>query len=251
MSNYDLFAHLYHLEHGDLQEDIELYRNFATRCDGPVLELGCGTGRVSVALAQGGFHVTGVDNSAAMLALAQTHVADSGSSERVRLEKADVRSLALESHFALAIYPLNGFLHLLADEDQLAALQGAYRALLPGGFLVVDLPNPHAVFAPATDGQLMLRRRFPSPDGTMISSFTTTQTDLASQVQHLVLLYDQVNDHGVVYRTTVEIDLRFVYRHEMAGLLRQAGFKVDAVYGTYDLDPYEADSPIMLFVAYR
>jgi len=251
MSNYDLFAHLYDLEHADLQEDIALYRNFAARCDGPILELGCGTGRVTVALAEAGFQVTGVDNSAAMLALARTRVADAALSEQVGLEQADVQSLAMGSQFALAIYPLNGFLHLLTEEDQLAALQSAHRALLPGGFLILDLPNPHAVFTPATDGQLLLRRRFQAPDGNRISSFACSQTDLANQVQHLVLFYDQVDDRGVLYRTTVETDLRFVYRHEMAALLRQAGFTVDAVYGSYDLDPYEADSPIMLFVAYR
>ena len=70
-------------------------------------------------------------------------------------------------------------------------------------------------------------------------------------MQHLTLLYDQESKDGIVQRSTVETDLRFVYRYEMVGLLHQAGFEVDAVYGTYDLDPYEADSHLMLFVAFR
>ena len=251
MNDYDQFARLYDLEHSGFADDVALYRNFAYRCNGPVLELGCGSGRVCLALAQAGLEVTGVDTSAAMLALARAHVEDAGLSERARLELTDVRTLAYESQFALAIYPLNGFLHLLTVEDQLDALRSAHRALLPGGFLIVDLPNPHAVFAPLTDGQLLLRRRFTSPPGHMITCLASTRTDLAEQRQYLTLLYDEVDTDGVIHRTTVETELRFVYRYEMAALLVQAGFVVDAVYGSYDLDPYQADSDQMIYVAYR
>jgi SAM-dependent methyltransferase len=246
MSDYDQFARLYDLEHRDFTDDLELYRNFAQRCDGPVLELGCGSGRVCLALARSGFDVTGVDTSAEMLSLARAHAAASGLSERLNLEQADVRSLAFEGQFALAILALNGYLHLLAVEDQVAALACAYRALLPGGMLIVDLPNPHVAFSPDTDGEFLLRRRFSSPEGHSIASYTLSRTDLAGQRQHLTLRYDER-----FHRTTVEIDLRFVYRYEMEALLRQAGFEVDAVYGSYDLDAYETDSDVMVFVAYR
>jgi SAM-dependent methyltransferase len=246
MSDYDQFARLYDLEHRDFTDDLELYRNFAQRCDGPVLELGCGSGRVCLALARSGFDVTGVDTSAEMLSLARAYAVESGLSGRVHLEQADVRSLAFEGQFALAILALNGYLHLLAVEDQVAALACAYRALLPGGMLIVDLPNPHVAFSPDTDGEFLLRRRFSSPEGHSIASYTLSRTDLAGQRQHLTLRYDER-----FHRTTVEIDLRFVYRYEMEALLRQAGFEVDAVYGSYDLDAYETDSDVMVFVAYR
>ena len=251
MNDYDQFARLYDLEHKGFADDVALYRNFAYRCDGPVLELGCGSGRVCLALARAGLDVAGVDNSAAMLALARAHLEDAGLSERVRLELTDVRTLAYEGQFVLAIYPLNGFLHLLTIEDQLAALRSAHRALLPGGFLIIDLPNPHAVFAPLTDGQLLLRRRFTSPQGCSIACFASTRTDLVEQRQYLTLFYDEVDTDGVIHRTTVETELRFVYRYEMAALLGQAGLAIDAVYGNYDLDPYQVDSDQMIYVAYR
>jgi SAM-dependent methyltransferase len=250
VTQYDLFARLYDLEHRDLKEDVELYHNFAARCDGKVLELGCGTGRVTLALAQAGFEVTGVDNSAAMLDLAQARAADAGLQAQVRLEQMDVRNLDQENRFALAIYALNGFLHLTTVADQLSALSNIHRALLPGGFLLVDLPNPHTVFTPAADGQLIVRRHFQSEQGHPITSLIGTQTDLANQIQRLTLFYDEVGQDGAVRRTAVEMDLRFAYRYEMAALLRQVGFDVDAVYGSYDLEPYEGDSPIMLFVAH-
>lgn len=251
MSSYDLFAPLYDLEHADLADDIGMYLNFAARCDGPVLELGCGSGRVSVALAKAGFDVTGIDESAAMLALAREHAADAGVAARVRLQQCDVRRFTVAARFALAIYPLNGFLHLTSGDDQRAALGNIREALLPGGLLIVDLPNPHTTLVPGLDGQMILRRRFRSPEGHTWLSMTSTQTDLADQVQHLLLAYERVDDEGIVHRVTAQMDLRFVYRYEMEYLLNQAGFRLDDVYGTHDLDPYEGDSPNMVFVAFR
>ena len=171
--------------------------------------------------------------------------------ERVRFEHVDVRRIGFSSEFALAIYPLNGFLHLLTADDQLAALRNAYRALLPGGFLIVDVSNPHTVFGPQRDGQLLLRRHFPIADEGRGTSYAITETDLAAQRQNVTLLYEEVGSDGIVHRTTIDTVLRFVYHFEMIQLLERARLMVDAVYGSYDLDPYQADSEIMLFVAYR
>jgi SAM-dependent methyltransferase len=260
MSSYDPFARLYDLEHQDFGDDIGLYLNMAERCRAPVgrtsvLELGCGTGRVTVPLAKAGFDLVGVDNSAAMLALARSRVACSGLAERpgpgsVQLMQMDVQALEWTARFVLALFPLNGFLHLTTVQDQVAALRGIHRALAPGGLLIIDLPNPHSVFTPAADGQLYVRRCFQSEQGRPITSLISTQTDMAGQMQHMALFYDEVDADGLVRRTAVEMELRFVYRYEMVGLLRQTGFEVEAMYGSYDLDPYQTDSPIMLFVAH-
>ena len=251
MNEYDQFARWYDLEHQGFRDDALLYENLALRCDGPVLELGCGSGRVCLALAEAGFQVTGVDSSKEMLALASRRAREQSLLQRVQFEQVDVRSMAFCPQFALALYPLNGFLHLLTVEDQLAALHNAYQALLPGGVLVVDLPNPHVVFSTQSDGQVLLRRQFRTAQGGAAASYAITQTDLVEQRQALTLLYEEVDDEGVVHRTTVHTDLRFVYRFEMAHLLERAGLALDAVYGSYGLDPYEPDSDLMLFVAYR
>lgn len=251
MSDYDLFAHLYDLEHRDLDADLDLYHNFAARCEGAVLELGCGTGRVALALAQAGYDVVGVDTSTSMLELARSRATGMGLNERVEWVHRDVRAIEWPARFALAIWPLNGFLHLPERADQALALRNVQRALLPGGFLVVDLPNPHVTLAPQSDDHLVVRRNVQTAQGDLVTSLVRTRTDLASQVQEMTLFYDTVGcQDGVVRRTATEMDLRFVYRYEMVGLLEEAGFEVDAVHGSYDLDPYESDSAIMLFVAH-
>jgi SAM-dependent methyltransferase len=251
MSDYDLFAHLYDLEHRDLDDDLDLYLNFAARCGGSVLELGCGTGRVALALARAGMDVVGLDESASMLELARARATEAGLGERVQLFHLDVLDMTWSARFALAVWPLNGFLHLLDRDAQARALRNVHRSLLPGGFVVVDLPNPHVAMSPLSDDHLVVRRTVRTPQGDAVTSLVSTRTDLASQVQRMTLWYDSVGcQDGLVRRTVAEMDLRFVYRYEMCGLLEQAGYEVDAVHGSYDLDPYESDSPIMLFVAH-
>jgi SAM-dependent methyltransferase len=251
MNEYDQFAELYDWEHRDLDADLPLYVNFATRCDGPVLEVGSGSGRVCLALARAGIDVLGIEPSAAMISLARARAVSMGLERSVRFEQADVRDLTYEDRFALVLFPLNGFLHLLTVEDQLGALRCMAHALLPGGFLIVDLPNPHTVFVPETDGKRLLRRRFSSPEGASWASYTVSKTDLAEQRQSLILSYERVKSTEPGPHVAVEMELRFVYRHEMALLLQQSGLVVDEVYGTYDLDPYTDDSSHMVFVAYR
>jgi len=251
MSEYDLFARLCDLEHKHLTNDIELYLGYARRCDGTILELGCGSGRVALALARDGLDVVGVDNSQAMLDLARQRARQAGLTGRARFVLGDIRTLEYQDEFAAAFCPLNGFLHLSTSEDQLAALRSAYRALLAGGILILDLPNPHTAFSPDTDDRLYVRSAFETPEGGRVWSLTLSRTDLAEQVQRLTLFYDLLGPDKAVRRTAVEMELRFVYRYEMEALLREAGFALDAVLGSYDMDPYETDSEIMLFVAHK
>jgi len=256
MTDYDRFAQFYHWEHLDFTDDLVLYRNFAQRCGSPVLDVGCGSGRVALTLAADGLEVTGIDCSAAMLALARAQAAERGLARRVQFVEQDVSLWIPSPRFSLALFALNGFLHLTTVEAQKAALSNLYDALLPGGFLLIDLPNPHTVFTPAQDGQMVLRREFTSPQGEEIWCFQIAQTDLAAQTQHLTLIYDRAlspagTQVAQIERLLVQMQVRFVYRFEMENLLTAAGFVVDAVYGSYDLDPYETDSHQMFFVAYK
>ena len=75
---YDSLARLYDLEHRNFGVDLLLYQNFGRRCGGPVLDVGCGSGRVTLAVARTGLDVVGVDNSVAMLDLAYARVREEG-----------------------------------------------------------------------------------------------------------------------------------------------------------------------------
>jgi SAM-dependent methyltransferase len=175
--DYDRFAPFYDLEFGSFDDDLPLYRAFAAHVGHPVLELGCGTGRVLLPLAAEGYRVTGVDLSPAMLALARAAAEEQGLADRVALVEGDIRSLAglPEAHFALAVSAINSFLHLETQEDQLAALRSIARCLRPGGLFIADLFPPHPELLAEYDGRLVHAGTFRDPaSGERIDKFSAS-----------------------------------------------------------------------------
>lgn len=253
MSPFDVFARFYDLDHGDVREDLTFYREFAARAGSPVLDAGCGTGRVVLPLARAGFGVTGLDVSEAMLARARARLAAEPECQaRVRLVLGDVRSFCLDERFGLALMALNSFHHLTTLADQRAALARLFAHLRPGGLLLLDMVSPQLSQFAMSEGQLLHEwtRRDPETGQTVLK-FVTHRTDFAAQVVDVTFLYDQVDAEGIVRRTVAPFQMRLVSATEIALLLAEAGFALEALYGNYDLSAYTHDSPKLLVVARR
>jgi len=252
MTGYETMSRFYDLEHETITADVDLYLNFAHRCGSPILELGCGTGRVLVPLARAGYAVTGLDNSPAMLARARRRLAAQSPRVRTRVNliQADVRDFALAQRYTLAFIALNGFMHLLTREDQLRALRCIHRHLVPGGTFILDLPHISPSLLVSSDERVTVHDEYRDPDtGQPIFKWVTGVVDQARQFQHVRFMYDQVQPDGVVRRTVVTFTLRYFFRYEVELLLDKAGFEVEGLYGSYELDAYEDPCERMLFVA--
>ena len=250
MNGYDKIARFYDIEHDALTDDLFMYESFARRCGSPVLELGCGTGRVALHLAQAGFEVIGLDVSSAMLDLARSRLGRAGLSERVHLFQADLGHFALARQFPMATLAINTFMHFLTVADQVRVLENARRHLQPGGRLVVDLPRADRSLLLEAGEHLAINQLLTDPDtGQLILKLISAAVDLATQTQYLALAYDETDKGGVVHRTTASFQVHFFFRYEMELLLNKAGFDLETLYGSYDLDPYEDDSERMIFVA--
>lgn len=247
----ETIARYYDLDVGDYDADLAMYQGFARRLEAPLLELGVGTGRVALVLARSGFRVVGIDSSPAMLALAQGKVGDALAG-RLELLHADMRDFDLGQRFGLILCALGGFCHLESVEDQLGCLACARRHLLPQGLLVVDLPafDP-AAWEPGARSLLHeWTRRHPDLAVT-VSKLSSVEADPATQTQRLTYIFEEVDEAGAVRRRTAALRLRYVFRYEMEHLLARAGLRVHNVYGSYDLEPYDARSERMIFVAGR
>lgn len=252
--DYDRFAPFYDLEFADFSDDWPLYAAFAEHCAGKVLELGCGTGRLLVPLADAGYTVTGVDCSAAMLTRAQAAVDAAGVSAQVTLVQDDMRSLnrVQKEHFALAFSAINSFLHLTTQEDQLAALGAIQRALVPGGVLLLDLFPPHPDILNDYDGRLIHAGVYTDPaDGSRIDKFSTTVLDPAEQRMETVFFYDRLHINGRFERVAAPFTFRYVGRYELQLLLERAGYVDIAFQGSYDMAPFSAESERMIAIARR
>ena len=111
-----------------------------------------------------------------------------------------------------------------------------------------DLPRPD----PSLDlGEpLTLNQAFTDPaSGKLILKLVTATLDPATQTRHLVLAYDETDATGIVHRTVASFQVHYFFRYEVELLLDKAGFAVEAIYGSYDLDPYESAGERMIFVA--
>lgn len=252
MADFDRFARFYDLDYESFQEDVAMYLGFAEHTGGPLLELGCGTGRLLAPLAEAGYDVTGVDLSAEMLAIARSKLEMEGLSGRARLVQADMREVRLEQRYRLAFIAINSFMHLTTAEDQLAALRAWHAALLPGGLLLIDLYNPNPQRLLEADGRVELQRCWfdPQTGATVMKYFSRTLDD-ARQIQDVLFIYDEVFPDGTLRRTLAPFQARYLYRFEGELLLDKAGFTPEQVYGSYDLDPFSSESERMIFVARR
>ena len=129
------------------RRDVAFWRDLGLRVAAPVLELGCGTGRIAVPLGRAGVPVVGIDRSTPMLARARERVRRGRLQRKVRLVRGDIRALPFPaaSAFGLVMAPYGMLQSLLRERDLSATLQSIARVLRPGALfgidLVADLPN--------------------------------------------------------------------------------------------------------------
>jgi SAM-dependent methyltransferase len=217
----------------------------------PILELGCGTGRVLVPLAAAGHQVTGIDHSAAMLDRARMAFADAGVSDRVTLIECAMSDAAETpgGPFGLVLATLNGLLHLSTAAEQRAALGAARQALDPRGMFVIDVMNPHPDLLATFDGRIVHDGSWETSAGERVDRFSSRTHAAAEQRIETDLWYDIVAEDGAVRRVRTRFPMRYLMPSEMELLLELTGFVEWRLYGSYDLDPFEDASERLIVTA--
>ncbi len=252
---YDQIARYYDLTHADLTEDIPVVLALAEEAGGPVLELGCGSGRLLLPLARAGYAVTGVDNSAAMLARARARLAAEpiGVQTRVRLVEADMTGfeLADDGRFPLIIIPYNTFLHLDTTQ-KMAALRQIKQYVRQDGRLFIDLINPFWIAATPDDDAPILENELTDPEtGSTILQFAQNQLDEAAQTLSIIWTYETPPPKigAAPQRITAKASYHYLFPHQIELLLRDAGFKLESLAGDYDRSPFDENSERLLITA--
>ena len=249
---FDDWADIYDAVHADLTHDIDFYVELARESGGPVLELGCGTGRISLAIAREGVAVTGIDISPRMIAVAQEKAAKRGLSERCVFQSGDMAALQLAERFPLVIMPFRSFQSMLTAEEQRQALARVRERLAPGGVFVMDTFNPD-VGSLVNDEQSRLAYHLKDVEreggGTLVV-WGQNGWDPVTQVNEMRLIIEEVSDEGVVERRLLrDVDQRYTFRYEMEHLLELCGFDLEAVYGDFDGGPVTGETEDLVWVA--
>ncbi|MGH2514533.1 MAG: class I SAM-dependent methyltransferase [Ktedonobacterales bacterium] len=256
---YARIATWYDLEHDSLTDDVACYAALiAPLASGHahVLEIGSGTGRTAAALAMVGCHVTGVEPSAAMRAACARRLAQLPEpvARRITITAGAATNplLAEEQRFDVVLYGLNTFAHLTAARARHAALAVARRHLARNGLLLLDLDVAGMRRLRGAPGRLWWQGTWPLPDGGEVSHFLAASGDSGDMQPRVLALrhfYDVTDGAGILHRVTASMRLAILQRGQMERSFARAGFVVHAIYGTYDLAPYEAGAPRALFVA--
>jgi SAM-dependent methyltransferase len=257
---YAVIAQWYDHEHDAYQDDIAFYTDLAAGAGPDVLEIGGGSGRVTLPLAQAGSRVTAVDASATMLARCRARLAAAPTrvAQRVTLVRADARAIdeqASATH-ALAIIPLNTFAHFALPEDRQRVLAQVRAHVVPGGRLVLDLDldGPRRLLAQPgllwLLGSWALDASSATPDAVRrVSHFVSALPGAEPDTVAITHLYDTQDAHGIVRRTMATMTQCVLTHQELLLTLAQAQYAVEAVYGSYDLEPYRSGAERVIVVA--
>jgi len=248
---YARIAELYDLEHDDYDEDTELYLGLLESIDGPVLEMGAGTGRLLIPIAESGRPVTGLDASPVMLDRARQRLAGSKAGRKITLFEGEMHDApnAPGGPFGLVLFSLNALMHLDDPAAQRAALAAARKALRPGGHLVIDTMNPSHEQLQHLTSRSHLEGTWTQEDGTVIDKWSHRELFSADQILDTVLWYDSVSPDGVLRRTRTQFPLRYVHPHELELMLELAGYARWNVFGSYELGPLTDESDRIIVIA--
>jgi SAM-dependent methyltransferase len=248
---YDAIAPYYDLVHANLTEDIAYLVALAGETGSPVLELGCGSGRILFPLARAGHDVTGVDLSSAMLELAQNRL-DQESTEtqaRVKLVQAHMESFELAQPprlFATAIISYNTFMHLKPDNAALV-LKRVGHQLRPNGRLFIDLVNPaHVARSPDVEGLTPERTLYDPGSGRRIEIRSSSRVDTAGQTLEVTWAFDAQAAGGRGQTRIVHASYTYYYPHQLDLLLTEAGLRIISLEGDYIGMPYDTESERLL-----
>ena len=245
--NYAHVADLYDIA---IQVDFDLpfYLEQVRGVTAPILELMCGTGRVSIPLLEAGARLTCVDLSAEMLRLLQAKLEQRGLAAEI--VQADIRQLELEARFELALIPFHALAELTILADQQRALQHVARCLLRGGQLVVTLHNP-PVRLQCVDGLLHLwaEHELPERDERLLL-WGRERYDPETQLVQGHEFFEVYDREGLMLqRRLLPLSFRLTTHAEFEALVHQAGLKVAALYGDYSRAAFDpATSPFMIWI---
>lgn len=247
---YRAIGEWYDAEHDPVTDDVDLFLQLAEVVGDPILELGCGSGRVVAALAQAGHRVTGVDRSGPMLDRARVRLAGELCTSAVTLLHAEIDALppSLMGRHGLVILSHNTLLHVTSTSRQRAVLAAARAALDPRGMIVVDLVNP-LVDLRGSEAGCVVREGSWTVGGASVTKFSSASIDHAAQLVGTDIWYDVVDADGALTRSSTRLELRYVTAPELLLMLELSRFVDPLLYGSYDLDPYTETSPRLLITA--
>ena len=234
---------------GSLQGDIEWYRRKALESGGPILELGAGTGRITIPIAEAGIRVTALDLDVGMLdrLRRKAELLPADANRRITLHEGDMRSFTLDEQFALVIIPFRAFLHNVTRDDQLAALKRAHSHLQSGGGLAFNVFHPSLEYMASNAGALAgawrwsATRKSPDGGGFVVYSECSRYNTVAQRLESMLRTEEFAADGSLRRTNMMHLELAYLYAADITALLAESGFERPRISGGFDGRPFQRD----------
>lgn len=239
---------IYDLMRRNYDDDKAFYLKIAETYGSPILELACGTGRITVEIAKKGYSIDGIDISKSMLHEARNKIC--GNYPNCRLYHMDMRNLQLKrKRYKSAFIAFNGFNCLLCMNDVHKFLNGVYKSLSLNGILIIETVNPPDRLINRKFSVKKVDSEYTIPNSKdKIKVYYRTQFNKSNK---LLKIQTEWHDKFKKIKST-EIDyVRLYFSDELDDIIRNSGFKIIKKYGDFSFSSFSPRSPVQIIVAQK
>jgi SAM-dependent methyltransferase len=237
-------SQFYDLDQRDnLIDDIPFYLDYADKYKGNILELGCGTGRVSIELAKAGYSVTGLDLSDSMLEIYKNKIKilPNNIQDNISLIKGNMADFDIDKKFSLIIAPFRAFQCLTKENDINKSLKCIKNHLDLNGIFIINVFRPNKMLDESwCSGPKIQWERDDLDNGfRVIKKDSRDKIDIKNQIIYPKFIYEIIDKNGGKVEHLEFLELKYYYREQLKTILINNGFKIVEEYGWYDKSEIE------------
>lgn len=223
--------------------DLQFYKKWLPKNkDAKILELCCGTGRLTLPIAKDGYNICGVDYTSSMLRQAKIKAAEAGL--EINFIEADIRTLNIQEKFDLIFIPFNSIHHLYKNEDLFETLEGIKKHLKQGGLFLLDCFNPNIQYIVESEKEEKVIAEYTTSDGREVLIKQTMHYENAPQINRIEWHY-YINGE---FHSIQNLDMRLFFPQELDSYLKWAGFNIIRKFGSFEEEPFTDNSEKQIYV---
>jgi 2-polyprenyl-3-methyl-5-hydroxy-6-metoxy-1,4-benzoquinol methylase len=223
--------------------DLQFYKNWMPKeSDAEILELCCGTGRLTIPLAKDGLKITGVDNAKSMLELAEMKAKN----EKLEINfiLADIRNLELNAKYDLVFIPFNSIHHLYTNQDLIDTFKVVEKHLKDNGLFILDCYNPNIQYITEAEKGKNKIADYITTDERKVKIEQTMKYESKTQMNRIEWHYFINED----FHSVQQLDMRMYFPQELDAYLKWSGFKILHKYGNFDEEKFNDKSEKQIFI---
>tara|TARA_Y100000996_G_scaffold415486_1_gene410525 strand:+ start:10312 stop:11067 length:756 start_codon:yes stop_codon:yes gene_type:complete len=246
-NDFDKWAEIYDRIYTDLDNDIDFYTKLASKSKGKVLEIGCGTGRVTIPIAQANIKIVGIDISKNMINILNRKIKDTHFD--ISCYQMDMRNININEKFDLVIIPFNGFQSMLTVSDQYKCLSSIREHMSSNGTLALDMFTPSLDMFDQNEKIWYVVKEIINKNGIpnmMVKH--SSKYELTNQIIYTTLMIEEILKNKITKTIYNNFSLRYNNRHESEYLFKNSGFKISNLYGDFKSNPFSANSEKMIWL---